>query len=161
MKLLLAHLCLAILVMVLAGSASPLVFLFGLAGGWLILAAVPAQGSGKGDPVSYGRRSIRVLRLIGMFLVELAFSAFAVARLAIKPRPVLRAGLFAFPLRLQRDGEIALLANLITLTPGTLSVDVSPDKRILYIHAIDCADPEAARKAIRDGFEQAILEAFG
>ncbi|MNL15654.1 Na(+)/H(+) antiporter subunit E [compost metagenome] len=69
-------------------------------------------------------------------------------------------GIFAYPLRLTTDFEITLLANLITLTPGTLSVDVSEDKTTLYVHAIDCSNIEAAKNDIRNGFEKKIMEAF-
>ena len=64
------------------------------------------------------------------------------------------------PLRVDRDFEITLLANLITLTPGTLSVDVSDDRSTLYIHAIHVPDPDELREDIAGGFEQRILEAF-
>jgi multicomponent Na+:H+ antiporter subunit E len=46
------------------------------------------------------------------------------------------------------------------LTPGTLSVDVSPDRRTLFVHAIDCSDVEKCRRDIAEGFERAIIEAF-
>jgi len=72
----------------------------------------------------------------------------------------IKPGIFAFPLTVDRDFEITLLANLITLTPGTLSVDVSDDRRTLYVHALDCSNPQAARKAIAEGFERKIMEAF-
>ncbi|MET0172908.1 MAG: Na+/H+ antiporter subunit E, partial [Agrobacterium vaccinii] len=51
-------------------------------------------------------------------------------------------------------------ANLITLTPGTLSVDVSPDRATLYVHALDCSDVEATKRSIAEGFERKIMEAF-
>ncbi len=53
-----------------------------------------------------------------------------------------------------------MLANLITLTPGTLSVDVSEDRRFLYIHAIDLADRQALIDDIRTGFERRVMEAM-
>jgi multicomponent Na+:H+ antiporter subunit E len=53
-----------------------------------------------------------------------------------------------------------LLANMITLTPGTLSVDVSEDRKTLYVHAVDCSDPEGTVRSIADGFERKIMEAF-
>ena len=68
--------------------------------------------------------------------------------------------IFAYPLKLDRDFEITLLANLITLTPGTLSVDVSEDRSILYVHAVDCSDPDSTRQDIANGFERKIMEAF-
>jgi multicomponent Na+:H+ antiporter subunit E len=59
-----------------------------------------------------------------------------------------------------RDFEIALLANLITLTPGTLSVDISRDRRLLFVHSIDGSDPEGLKRDIANGFERKIMEAF-
>ena len=78
----------------------------------------------------------------------------------VTPRMDLKPGIFAYRLKLDRNFEITLLANLITLTPGTLSVDVSPDRKTLFVHAIDCSDPEKNRRDIAEGFERAIMEAF-
>lgn len=105
-------------------------------------------------------RPIRVLGLALLFLWELALSGYRVARLVLMPRMELKPGIFAYPLKVDRNFEITLLANLITLTPGTLSVDVSPDRKLLFVHAIDCSDPDQARRDIADGFERKILEAF-
>ena len=58
------------------------------------------------------------------------------------------------------DAEITLLANLITLTPGTLSVDVSEDRRFLYIHAIHVTVRAAFIKDIATGFEAKVAGAF-
>ena len=69
-----------------------------------------------------------------------------------------RPAIIALPLEVQKEGEIMLLANLISLTPGTLSVDVSTDRSTLYIHAMDVDDPDALRQEIRDGFERRILD---
>ncbi|WP_275789617.1 Na+/H+ antiporter subunit E [Pararhizobium gei] len=98
--------------------------------------------------------------LAGLFVRELWVSAFRVAILVLRPDMRLRPGIFAYPLTVTRDFEITLLANLITLTPGTLSVDVSPDRRLLYVHALDCRDPAAEKRAIATGFERRIREAF-
>lgn len=105
-------------------------------------------------------RPLRLARLAGLFLVELIKSGLRVAALVLRPQMKLAPGIVAVPLRLEHDFEIALLANLITLTPGTLSVDVSPDKRILYVHCVDMPDPDAVIADVRNGFEQRILEAF-
>ncbi|MFL0693545.1 MAG: Na+/H+ antiporter subunit E [Agrobacterium tumefaciens] len=108
----------------------------------------------------YTSRFRRVLALVLLFLVELAKSAWRVATLVLRPKMDLKPGIFAYPLMVKSDWEISLLANLITLTPGTLSVDVSEDRTTLYIHAIDCSDVEAARRDIAEGFEKKIMEAF-
>jgi multicomponent Na+:H+ antiporter subunit E len=105
-------------------------------------------------------RPLRLLSLTLLFLYELVLSAWRVAVLVISPRMDLKPGIFAFPLTVDRDFEITLLANLITLTPGTLSVDVSEDRRLLYVHAIDSSDPDKARADIAAGFERKIMEAF-
>jgi multicomponent Na+:H+ antiporter subunit E len=105
-------------------------------------------------------RIVRILRLAAVFAREFALSVFRVARIVLSPRLRIHPVMFEFPLSLTRDAEITLLANLITLTPGTLTVDVSNDRRLLYVHAIDCPDVEAARRDIANGFERLIREAF-
>jgi multicomponent Na+:H+ antiporter subunit E len=105
-------------------------------------------------------RPLRILVLALLFLRELARSAVKVTLTVLSPDMKLKPGIFAFPLTVDRDFEITLLANLITLTPGTLSVDVSADRKLLYVHALDCSDPEATRRDIANGFERRIMEAF-
>lgn len=105
-------------------------------------------------------RTLRILSLVWLFLVELAKSAWKVAVMVTRPKLDVKPGIFAYPLTVTSDLEITLLANLITLTPGTLSVDVSDDRKTLYVHAIDCADPDATRLDIANGFERKIREAF-
>ncbi|SFT96352.1 Na+/H+ antiporter subunit E [Mesorhizobium sp. YR577] len=129
---------------------------FGLVLGSLTLYLVREQRG----PFRSAFRPGKVLSLALLFVKELILSAWRVARLVVSSRMELQPGIFAYPLKVDRDFEITLLANLITLTPGTLSVDVSDDKRLLYVHAIDCSDPEAAIKDIETGFERKILEAF-
>ena len=99
------------------------------------------------------------LRLIGLLLVELVLSALKVSWLVVQPRLRLRPAIIAYPLTLTTDLQITLLANMITLTPGTLSVDVSPDRKTLFIHVLDVADRESVVGAIAAGFETRILEA--
>lgn len=110
--------------------------------------------------VGYFSRARRVISLFLLFVYELILSAVRVAVLVLSPKMDIKPGIFAYPLKVDRDFEITLLANLITLTPGTLSVDVSDDRRTLYVHAIDASDPEQARRDIAEGFERKIMEAF-
>ncbi len=115
---------------------------------------------GQVGSVGYFSRAMKILSLTLLFLYELVMSAVRVAVTVLKPNMDVKPGIFAYHLNLERDIEITLLANMITLTPGTLSVDVSDDKKILYVHAIDCSDPEANRRDIANGFERKIKEAF-
>lgn len=107
----------------------------------------------------FWRRALRVMSLAWLFVVELITSAVRVGLLVLRPRLDLRPALIAFPLTVTRDVEITLLANLVTLTPGTLSVDVSADRKFLLIHAIDVTDREALIRSIREGLEKKVMEA--
>jgi multicomponent Na+:H+ antiporter subunit E len=105
-------------------------------------------------------RPYRILKLFVVFLREFAVAVFRVARLVLSPSMRFTPAAFRFPLALTSDRQITLLANLITLTPGTLTIDVTDDRSALIIHAIDCPDVEAACADIRNGFERLIREAF-
>jgi multicomponent Na+:H+ antiporter subunit E len=150
------NLLLAIVWAAITGSASFLNLVFGFVLSALALAIVRESYGG----VLYLGRIGRFLALLLLFLRELAKSAWAVAVIVMSPKMDVKPGIFAFPLTVDRDFEIMLLANLITLTPGTLSVDVSDDRKTLYVHALDCSDPEAVKRGIAEGFERRILEAF-
>ncbi|WP_174801702.1 Na+/H+ antiporter subunit E [Martelella limonii] len=156
MRILLANLVLAIFWVAVTGSASLHNLVFGFIIGAISVALVRHQIGGAG----YFTRAKRLTTLFLLFLYELMVSAWSVAKLVCTPRMVLKPGIFRYELSLEKDFEIVLLANMITLTPGTLTVDVSDDKKYLYIHALDCADPDAIRKSIAEGFEAKIREAF-
>lgn len=100
------------------------------------------------------------LRLLILFAKELVLSGLQVAWLAVQPRLRLRPGFIAYPLTVVSDAQITLLASLITLTPGTLSVDVSDDRKTLYIHALDVGDRETLIGRIAAGFETQVLRAL-
>lgn len=150
------NLLMAIVWAAVTGSATLLNLVFGFVLSTFTLGLIREQVNGTG----YLTRSFRVAALAWLFFVELAKSAWKVAVMVVSPTVDIKPGIFAYPLTVTRDFEITLLANLITLTPGTLSVDVSDDRKTLYVHAIDCSDPEAARRDIADGFERKIREAF-
>jgi multicomponent Na+:H+ antiporter subunit E len=102
----------------------------------------------------------QTLGLIFFTVWELILANLRVAHDVMTPSYYMRPGIIAIPLDARTDLEITLLANLITLTPGTLSLDVSADRRVLYIHVmyIDNDDIEAVRRNIKDGFERRVLE---
>lgn len=100
---------------------------------------------------------MRWIMLVGLLLKELVLGALRVAWLAMRPRLELRPALVAYPLVVTSDTQITLLANMITLTPGTLSVDVSPDRKTLFIHALDAPDAETLIGSIAAGFETRVL----
>lgn len=108
------------------------------------------------------QRTRRAVSLALLFLWELALSAIRVSALVLTPnlKHKLSPAIIAFPLTAKTDAEITLLANLITLTPGTLSVDVSDDRKHLYVHAIQVDNKEALIRSIAEGFEKKVMEVF-
>ena len=138
------------------GSFSELNLLFGfLLGGITLMLIRHEIGS-----VSHFKRLFLSLNLALTFLVELVKSSVNVAVIVLSPHRKLRPAIIAYPLTVESDAEITLLANLITLTPGTLSMDVSDDRQTLYVHAIDAPDPDAVIADIRSGFEERIMRVF-
>ncbi len=156
MTLMLANILLALAWAAVTGSFTVLNLAFGFVLGAAVLHIIRQEVGSLG----YFTRAWRVFSLALLFVVELILASWRVAILVLSPRMNIHPGIFIYPLKVDRDFEIALLANLMTLTPGTLSVDVSPDRRFLYVHALDCSDPDALRREIAQGFERKILEAF-
>ncbi len=107
---------------------------------------------------SYFRKSLQIVRFALYFTRELVVSSWRVAVDVVKPLPNMRPGVIGIPLDAETDLEITMLANVISLTPGTLSLDVSADRKTLYIHAMYVVNPDDLRKEIKDGLERRLLE---
>ncbi len=99
-----------------------------------------------------------VIKLIFIFFRELILSNYAIMKVVIKPKLDIKPGIFALPIEVEKDWEIMVLSNLITLTPGTLVMDISDDKKLIYVHAMDLQDVDEAIVSIKSTFEKAILE---
>jgi multicomponent Na+:H+ antiporter subunit E len=95
---------------------------------------------------------------MGYFIKELFVSNFRVMWDVITPRHISRPGIIGVPLDAETGLEIMLVANLISLTPGTLSVDISDDKKNLYVHVMFLEDVEQTIRSIKDGLERRVLE---
>jgi multicomponent Na+:H+ antiporter subunit E len=78
----------------------------------------------------------------------------------LSPDMHLKPAIIALPLDIKSDVEVTLLANMITLTPGTLSMDLSDDHSILYVHVVSVGDPEDTRQELKTGFETLVYEVF-
>jgi len=138
------------------GSLSELNLAFGFLVGIVVLHFV---GGAVGDP-RYAVRLVRIVGLLLTFLKELVVSSFRVALDVLRPELRMKPAVIAVPLDLDSDAEITLLANLISLTPGTLSIDVAEDKSCIYVHAMYGGDPDALAADIKRTFERRIREAF-
>ena len=115
---------------------------------------------GQLPEVDFRIRPLAAVMLFLLFMKELFRSAGRVARLVLSRNPDISPDIVIVPVSLTRDAELTLLSNLITLTPGTLTVDVTEDRRALIVHALEADDQDAVRRDIRSGFERAIREAF-
>lgn len=106
------------------------------------------------------RRTAGGLKIAALMVFELVVSSLAVAWDVITPRHRSRPGILALPLDVRTDLEITVFANLLSLTPGTLGMDVSADRRFLYLHAMFIDDPAAVRTRLKHTFERRVLEAL-
>lgn len=157
MNLFAANLLLALVWAALSGEAtlSALVSGFGL--GFLALWLLhPMVGGDR----RYFLRVVYGARLVLLFLWELVVSSLHVAWDVLTPAHRARPALVEVPLDLRSDLGVLLLTNLISLTPGTLSVDVSDDRRRLLVHAMFAPDPDRLRREIKGGMERWVREAL-
>ncbi|MBI4572162.1 MAG: Na+/H+ antiporter subunit E [candidate division NC10 bacterium] len=95
---------------------------------------------------------------LGRFLKALVMANLQVAWIVIRPRLAIRPGIIAFRTRHRSELGVTMLANSITLTPGTLTMDVSPEGDTLYIHVLDISHPDETRASIRHDLEDHSLE---
>jgi multicomponent Na+:H+ antiporter subunit E len=106
----------------------------------------------------YVLRVPRLLAFVAYFFWKMLEASVRVAYDILTPTWHMRPGVIAVPLAARTDLEIMLLSSLITLTPGTLGLDVSADRRTLYVHAFYLHRPEEVRREIKEGFERRLLE---
>lgn len=130
---------------------SPGSFILGFSVGFVLLAFLHRP---------YGRRTSAALGFVLFLLLAIVKSSLQVAAIILQPKLQLDQGIVAIPLTASSDFEIATLATAITLTPGTLSIDVgqaTDGQRVLYVHNLVVGDPDAMRHEIKEEFERRIL----
>lgn len=110
------------------------------------------------DTPFYLRKVVSVVKLILIFSRELIIANLDVFKTILRPKLELTPGIFTYETSLKKDWEITLLSILITLTPGTLVMDISPDNKTLYIHALNIREINEMIDGIRNSFEQVIKE---
>ncbi|MCG9894841.1 MAG: Na+/H+ antiporter subunit E [Fimbriimonadaceae bacterium] len=140
------------------GIFSPSVFFVGFVLGYLLLWVLARRGLVAAR--TYTRTVPRVVSLIAVFLYELVLANIRVAIDTLRPGPPVRPAILGIDLDCSTDLEILLLSVLISLTPGTLSMEVSPDRGRLYVHVLhaDDDDLDKIKRSIKDSFERRILE---
>lgn len=145
MRYLALNLVLAITWVLLTGTFSLVSLAVGTMLGFVAIAALRGVVGGK----RYVRAVRGILRLSSGFARGLVVANLQLARDVLRPVPPFRTGIVTFDARDLPPVETVLLANLVSLTPGTLTVDAEDDGSVLYVHALYADDPDRIRADIR------------
>jgi multicomponent Na+:H+ antiporter subunit E len=156
MSLVLVHwLWLTIAWVALWGDLSPGTALAGAALSALLVAGFPPSGKPKTH-----FRLRPATKFLFFFIWKLIEASAVVAWEVITPRSKINAGIVAIPIRGASRGVTTLVANAITLTPGTLTLEVAENPTVLYVHVLHLRDIEAVRREVRH-LEHLAIDAFG
>ncbi len=150
----LSNLLLSLVWIAITGAFTFENFLFGFALSFLLLWITATDRRDN----KYFNRIPKLIAFVFFFLYELIKANIEVAYDVVTPKHYMKPGIVKIPLDAKSDLEITLLANLISLTPGTLSLDVSDDRKVLYVHAMYVKDREDFVASIKSGFERRLLE---
>lgn len=147
---------------------------------WVFVRGVPLSavrlaeegviGLAVGLPVAFGlrrfyagtvtQRTLRAVPSVVLYLVtflrELVVANLQVARIVLSPSLPIQPAVVEVPLRVESDAAVTTIANSITLTPGTLTMDYDTETNTLYVHSIDIDDPESVIEPIRTWEDYAL-----
>lgn len=150
----LLNILLAIAWVALTGEFDAGNFIIGFVIVYILLALTRPSESAR----AYTAQVRGILSFSLFFLKELVFSSLRVTVQVLSPTLNMQPAVVAVPLDIRSDAGITLLGNLITLTPGTLTLEVAEDRSQIFVHAMHVDDVEAFRREIKDGFERRILK---
>ena len=143
--------------LLLNGSLAPAQLLLGA----IIALAVPFF---LGQRVPSGwferRRVFSAMRLLGRVAVDIVRTNLELAVRILGPESILRPRYIWVPVSLRGAQSIAILSGIVTLTPGSLSVDVSPDRRHLLVHVFDLDSEDELVANIQTRYEKLLAEIF-
>mgnify|MGYP002355462163 CR=1 FL=1 len=128
--------------------------------GLVFAVSIPLATAGVQGPTPRIKRPAVALRLFGHFLWDILVSNLEVLRRSLGPETALRPGFVWVPLALSEPRAIAVLSSMITLTPGTLTADLSEDRRHLLVHALHVDDAAALVAGIKSRYEAPLREIF-
>jgi multicomponent Na+:H+ antiporter subunit E len=151
--MLLLNLLLALAWMALTGQFDPFNFVVGFILAYLMLRLLQRSG----DPKNYFQRATLLFQFAIFYLWELFLANLRVAVTVLSPKMRIIPAVVAIPLQAESDLSISLLSNLITLTPGSLTLDISADRKVLYVHTMYADDIDQFRLGIKD-LERRVLE---
>ena len=123
-----------------------------LAGGWALALLDPGRPRLRHPGVA--------LRLAGTVLLDVAHSNLAVLRIILGGRRDRRAGFIRIPLALREPQALAVLACILTATPGSAWVEFDTEEGWLLLHVLDMRDEEEWIRLVRDRYERPLMEIF-
>ncbi|GAA5180357.1 Na+/H+ antiporter subunit E [Niveibacterium umoris] len=141
--------------MLLQGSPSLGSALLGVLVAWLIARWLAPEASGGAR-----LRVLPLLRLLGRVAWDIVASNLAMISMVLLRSNRLRPRWVEVSLDLPDDPRRVVLAAIVSLTPGTLSVDLDAESRCLLVHALDCGDEDALASTIKSRYESLLLEVF-
>jgi len=106
----------------------------------------------------YLKRVVKILKLILLFIQELILSTVSVLRWVLSPKLNIRPGIFTYKTELKGDYQVTALALLLTLTPGSVVMEISEEGDVFYIHAMDLEEAKDSLVRSIGKFEKAIME---
>lgn len=154
--MLLGSILLALTWAALQGEITLVNLVTGYAIGYGILTLL-ARGSVM--PSTLASRTIHAAQLLAFFMWEILIANFRVAADVLFGNRI-EPAVVGIPLDVTSDGEILLLAMVINITPGSVTIDLSEDRRTLYVHVMHMKDADETRREIKNGFERRIKLLF-
>jgi len=103
------------------------------------------------------RKLFHILNYTLHLLREVFLANLRVAKLVLMPKLKVKPGIIELPTEVKGDLSVTLLANSITLTPGTWTLFISEDQKIIYVHALNIEHPEQTKAEIKKSLEKYIL----
>jgi len=155
--MLLASILLALAWAALQGDFSLESLVMGYVLGYLVLFVL---GRGGVLPARLTQKLWHATALGAFFVWEIVLANIRIARDVLIPSRTFSPAVVAVPLDITTDGEILLLSALINITPGSVTIDLSDDRRTLYVHVMHMETPERTRHEIKHGFERRVHRLF-
>jgi multicomponent K+:H+ antiporter subunit E len=128
--------------------------------GTLLGILIPLMTSGMQDPQPRFHKPLTTIRYILMVIGDIIVANFEVALLVIGSSKNLNPAFIAIPLDIKHELPITILASTVSLTPGTVSTEVSADKKWLYVHVLNLTDKDELIALIKRRYEQPLMEIF-
>lgn len=153
-KFFLMNLLLSFIWVALTGSMYYSNFIFGYLLGFGVLWVMNRDETDQ----RYFYRVPKIISFFFFFLYEMIKANVQVAYDVITPKYFFKPGIIRYPINAQTDFEINILSTFISLTPGTLIIDISDDRKAIYIHVMYLKDEEQFIRSLKTGVERKLLE---